>query len=194
MYNFVPKKVFMQAKFYLSIFIGVATLTMACDKDEVYHNKTNKYTGAIIQFDTVTTLYSEDAKIKIKIQAPTQQVFDNNNVLYPNGLQINMYNELGEKTTVMVADTGKYDYATQHYTGIGNVKVTNLTQRQTLYTDEITWQQNRREIFTEKPIKIITEKEQLTGVGLISNEEFSQYTIKKPTGVFSLEENQQPKQ
>jgi LPS export ABC transporter protein LptC len=184
----------MQSKFYLAIVIGVATLTVACDKDEVYYNKTEKYAGAIIQFDTVTTLYSEDAKIKIKIQAPTQQVFSNNNVLYPNGLQISMYNEMGVKTTVMVADTGKYDYGTQHYTGIGNVQVTNLTQRQTLYTDEITWQQNRREIFTEKPIKIITEKEQLTGVGLISNEEFSQYTIKKPTGVFSLEENQQPKQ
>jgi LPS export ABC transporter protein LptC len=162
-------------------------LFISCDKAEVYEKKKPEYKGATIEFKGVQTWYSEDAKLKIKIEAAQEQVFANNDVFYPKGVHISMYNADGMKTTDLQADTGRYDYAMQQYKGIGNVIVTNLEQRQTLYTEEIFWFQGRKEISTEKAIKIITEKEQLNGVGLTSNEEFSKYTIKKPTGIFALE-------
>ncbi len=161
---------------------------VACDKSGLYDRKNKqKYEGATINFKNVTTLYSENAKMKIKIMAPRQQVFQNSDVLYPNGVQIDMYNAAGIKTTELQADTGRYDYVQQLYKGIGHVVVTNLEQQQTLYTDELQWSQARHEIFTEDTIKIVTKNETLNGIGLVSNEEFSRYTIKRPTGVFSLE-------
>jgi LPS export ABC transporter protein LptC len=172
---------------YYQTIIVVALFLISCDKSEIYDKKKNEYEGATIEFQEVTTLYSEDAKLKIKIEAAQQQVFANNDVYYPKGIRISMYNTQGFKTTDLKADTGRYEYSTQQYKGIGNVIVTNLEQQQTLYTDELLWWQGRKEITTEKAIRIITPKEQLNGIGLVSNEEFSQYTIKKPTGIFSLE-------
>jgi LPS export ABC transporter protein LptC len=160
---------------------------ISCDKAEIHEKKKPEYKGATIEFKNVQTWYSEDAKLKIKIEAAQEQVFANSDVFYPKGVHISMYNAEGLKTTDLQADTGRYDYAMQQYKGIGHVIVTNLEQRQTLYTEEIFWFQGRKEISTEKPIKIITEKEQLNGIGLTSNEEFSKYTIKKPTGIFALE-------
>lgn len=173
-------------KILLLSLLSVATLS-ACDKSEIYDKKKNEYKGAVIEFKKVTTLYSEDAKLKIKIEADEQHVYANNDVVYPKGIQISMYNAQGFKTTDLRADSGRYEYNIQQYVGRGNVVVTNLEQRQTLYTDELFWLQGKKEISTEKPIKILTEKEQLNGVGLVSNETFSQYTIKKPTGIFTLE-------
>jgi LPS export ABC transporter protein LptC len=160
---------------------------VACDKSEIYDKKKNEYKGATIEFETVTTKYSEDAKLKIKIEAPLQQVFANNDVFYPKGVRIGMYNADGIKTTDLKADTGRYEYATQKYVGIGNVVVVNMEQQQTLYTEELFWFQGRKEISTDKAIKILTPKERLEGIGLVSNEEFSKYTIRKPTGIFAIE-------
>jgi LPS export ABC transporter protein LptC len=172
---------------YTCIF-GWSLLLISCDKSNVYDKKNKpKYEGAIIDFKNVTTLYSENAKMKIKIVAPQQHVFQNSDVIYPKGVSISMYNTQGIKTTDLQADTGKFDHAHQIYIGIGHVVVTNLEQQQTLYTDELEWSQGRHEIFTEDTIKIVTQNETLNGIGLISNEEFNKYTIKKPTGVFSME-------
>lgn len=182
MHNFI---VFL-AKY--SCIFGYLLLLFSCDKSNVYDKKDKpKYEGAIIDFKNVTTLYSENAKMKIKIIAPQQHVFQNSDVIYPKGVSISMYNSQGIKTTDLQADTGRFDYAQQLYKGIGHVVVTNLEQQQTLYTDELQWSQGRHEIFTEDTIKIVTKNETLNGIGLISNEEFSKYTIKKPTGVFSME-------
>jgi LPS export ABC transporter protein LptC len=169
--------------------LSLSFLSLACDKSGLYDRKNKqKYEGAIINFKNVTTLYSENAKLKIKIIAPKQEVFQNSDVIYPQGVSISMYNAAGIKTTDLQADTGRYDYAQQLYKGIGHVIVTNVEQQQTLYTDELMWSQGRHEIFTEDTIKIVTRNETLNGIGLVSNEEFSKYTIKKPTGVFSLED------
>lgn len=181
----------MQKLFRISLSISFLATFIACsDKSELYDKKNAEYQGATIEFDTVITKYSEDAKLKIKIEAPLQEVFANNDVYYPKGVHISMYNVDGIKTTDLQADTGRYEYASQKYRGTGNVVVTNLEEQQTLYTEELFWFQGRKEITTDKPIKIITTKEKLEGIGLTSNEEFSKYTIKRPTGVFALEKKE----
>lgn len=181
----------MQKLLKISLSISLLATFVACtDKSELYDKKNAEYQGATIQFDTVITKYSEDAKLKIKIEAPLQEVFANNDVYYPKGVHISMYNANGIKTTDLQADTGRYEAASQKYRGNGNVVVTNLEEQQTLYTEELFWFQGRKEITTDKPIKIITTKEKLEGIGLTSNEEFSKYTIKRPTGVFALEKKE----
>ena len=103
--------------------ITLLVCCFACDKSEIYDKQNTEYKGATIEFDSVTTKYSEDAKLKIKIEAPLQQVFGNNDVFYPKGVHISMYNVDGIKTTDLQADTGRYEYATQKYVGRGCIKI-----------------------------------------------------------------------
>ena len=162
-------------------------LSFSCQKVEQEKQKAQKYEGALISFTTITTILSEDAKIKLKLFAPLQYVQENGNIDYPKGVQISMYNEDKILITTLRANKGFYDKSKHLYVGTGDVVVENLERRQRLYTEELNWNQPKKEIFTEKPIRILTPTEILEGTGLTSDEEFGRYTIWKPTGIFDMQ-------
>ena len=163
-------------------------LLTACGKEPTLgKKKVPEYKGATVEFDSVRTIYSQSATMRIKLYGVKQIVLQNGDVMYPKGLEVNMYNELGVKTTNLRADSGRYEKNTRVYRAYGNIVVINLEQQQTVYTDQLNWDQNKREIFTEDSIKIVTPKELLYGIGMVSNDEFSKYKITKPTGVFAVE-------
>jgi LPS export ABC transporter protein LptC len=149
-----------------------------------------KYTGPMVEFDSVHTLYSQDATLRIKLYGNKQIVLQSGDILYPKGVLVNMYNAQGIKTTILKADSGRYEKNLRIYRAYGNVEVVNTEQQQTLYSNQMNWDQNKREIFTEDSIKIVTPEEILYGVGLVSNDEFSKYRIKYPTGVFKVKDNE----
>lgn len=178
---------------YNTIFLlslAIIGLTSCGKEPTLGKKKVPEYKGATVEFDSVRTIYSQSATVRVKLYGAKQIVLQSGDVLYPQGVEVNMYNEQGIKTTNLRADSGRYEKNIRIYRAYGNVIVVNLEQQQTLYTDQINWDQNKREIFTEKNIKIVTPKELLYGVGLVSNDEFSRYKITKPTGVFAVEEGQ----
>jgi LPS export ABC transporter protein LptC len=157
----------------------------ACDRSHLYAEKKKvKYEGPVVVFDSVNTLYSDNAVPRVKIIAPRQVVAQNGDVRYPAGMKITQYNERGVPTTTLRGDSGRYDKVKQFYEAFGNIEVHNIEQQQTLYTTQLAWDQPKREIRTDKPIKIITPNERLEGVGLVSDEQFNRYRITKPTGIF----------
>jgi LPS export ABC transporter protein LptC len=171
------------------VLLFLLSLTIyGCDKEPMLgKKKVPEYKGASVEFDSVRTIYSQSANVRIKLFGTKQIVEQSGNVWYPKGIEVNMYNEQGLRTTNLRADSGRYEKNIRIYRAYGNVVVVNLEQQQTLYTDQLNWDQNKREIFTEKEIKIVTPKELLYGVGLVSNDEFSRYKITKPTGVFAVD-------
>jgi LPS export ABC transporter protein LptC len=183
----------------LLIIAFLVPLLTACEKEPTLgKKKIPEYKGATVEFDSVRTIYSQNATTRVKLYGAKQIVLQDGDVLYPEGIEVSMFNEQGIRTTNLQADSGRYSKNVRIYKAYGNVVVVNLEQKQTLYTDQLNWDQNKREIFTDKNIKIVTPQELLYGVGLVSNDEFSRYRITKPTGVFSIEEGkkmetQQPK-
>ncbi|TAE01150.1 MAG: LPS export ABC transporter periplasmic protein LptC [Bacteroidetes bacterium] len=183
-------------KMYWFIFAFILLFFSSCEEEQITKKQENKpkndstliYKGPNVMFWNVQTLYSEDAKLKIKLKSAEQLVQQNGDVQYPKGVDIGVYNDLGVKTTTLRADSAYYLKATSTYRAVGQVVVVNLQQKQTLYTEELNWDQNQHVIFTEKNIKIVTVQEILYGIGLKSNEDFSNYTIKKPTGIFAVKE------
>lgn len=162
-------------------------LLTACEKEKEQNKQQEpNYQGAIVTFEKVMTIYSEDAKLKIKLNAPLQEVYENGNILYTKGLTITMYNESGIRTTTMKGNFGMYQKDIRSYCSAGQVEVENVLLSQKLFTEEITWDQNRQQFITDKPIKIVTPSEILYGVGMTSNQDFSVYRIEKPTGIFTL--------
>lgn len=169
-------------------------LLSACGKDlSVAKKKVPEYTGATAEFDSIRTIYSQNATMRIKLYGVRQIVLQNGDIMYPKGLEVNMYNEQGVRTTNLRADSGRYEKNIRIYRAYGNIVVVNLEQQQTVYTDQLNWDQNKREIFTEDSIKIVTPNELLYGIGMVSNDEFSKYKITKPTGVFAIEETPKAK-
>ena len=175
-------------KNFLILLLFFGPVLVACRKEKpAKSDETVAENEPQITFRQVTTLYSEDAKMKIKLKANIQFVEQNKDVVYPDGLEITMYSSItGIKTTELRADSGRFVKDAEKYLAYGNVVVRNLTDRTTLYTEEINWNRAKREITTDKAVRILTPAEQLNGIGLTSNESFSKYKIWKPTGIFQL--------
>ncbi len=144
------------------------------------------YDGSLITFQGVKTLYSENATLKIKLEAPLQYSEQNGDVRYPDGAKVTMYDDKGIKTTTLRADSAYYEKLPRIHTAVGNVVVMNLTQQQTLKTEILHWNQAKKEIYTDQPVRITTTTEILEGIGMTCNEDFSEYIIWKPTGVFTV--------
>ncbi|MBC5774537.1 LPS export ABC transporter periplasmic protein LptC [Pontibacter sp. KCTC 32443] len=160
----------------------------SCQEELKDPDKEIKYNGPIIENKDVFTLFSDSAKLMIRMKAPVQQEFEGGDGVFPKGFDVEFFQREGAVTSTMSANYGKQDKGRELYFAQGNVVVRNLQKGEMLETEELTWDRRRRKIFTDKFVKITTPNRVVTGQGLRSDQNFENYTIQKITGVFDLEE------
>ncbi len=170
----------------LGLFLLVSVF--ACNRVTKDPDKQPKYKGPIMETTNVHTLYSDSARIKIKLNAPVQQQFENGDGIYPKGIDLTFLDETGRITSTLRANYGRYDKQTDAYLARGNVVVKNVSKNETMETEELRWAKQKQKITTDKFVKIRTADEILTGHGLEANQDFSRYRILKPSGIFSVKQ------
>lgn len=176
-------------KSFISVLIAtLALLTLGCGKDLKDPDQEKKHIGPFRETANVLTLYSDSAKVLIRLQAPMQEDYENGDVIFPDGIDVEFYEEGGAVTSTLRANYGKQERNKDLYLVRGNVIVENLQKKEKLETEELYWNKAKAEIYTDKFVKITTPEEILMGHGLQANQDFSIYKIKKVTGAFSLNE------
>jgi LPS export ABC transporter protein LptC len=170
-----------------SSWILILALTLACCKPSVKDIKKKVvYKGPVAETTNVSTLYSDSARLQIKLSAPLQLQYENQDGIYPKGIFMTFYDRKGKVTNTVRANYGKYDKQKDQYFVRGNVVLENAVKKETLRTEELFWEKQTRKIHTDKFVTIQTETDILKGTGLTANQDFSDYKILKPTGIFSL--------
>ncbi len=175
--------------FYSSfVILNVSLLLVGCEENK-QAKKVNPYTGPIEEINDVKLLYSEAAKLKVKLTTAKQFRYLNDDRRYPKPVNISFYSPTGEEITTIRSDSGKYDKAKDLYTVMGNVVVINKQKQEKLLTPELNWKPTTKKVFTDKRVTVLSQLtgEKLYGIGLDANQDFSQYSIRKPTGVFNIE-------
>lgn len=145
-----------------------------------------EYTGPVRETNNVTLLYSDSARLSVKMNTPKEIVLANGDQLYPQQVNLFFYDKTGRETSTLRADSGRFLPQQTIYKVKGNVVVHNKVKNETLLTDELTWNPQTKRIYTDKPIKINRATEQLQGVGLNSTQDFSDYTIRQVTGTVTV--------
>lgn len=185
----MQKKETIKSSFFLvALCGGLLLFLVSCSKPTQDPDKLPKYKGPIMETANVQTLYSDSAQLKIKLNSPLQQQFQNGDGVYPKGLNLTFLDENGKISTTLRANYGRYEKVTDSYLARGNVIVKNLAKNETLETEELRWSKQKRKITTDKFVKIRTADEILTGHGLEANQDFSRYRILKPSGIFSVKQ------
>ena len=133
------------------------------------------------EFRNIHSTYSEHAIIQLKREVPKLVRRNNGDEIYPEGIELELFNKQGTRTTILTADRGSYTQKTDIYQVIGNVVVTNTVQNQRLETPLLSWHGKKQKIYTDTVIKIITPDQVLNGIGLTANKDFSEYEIKEVT-------------
>jgi LPS export ABC transporter protein LptC len=102
----------------------------------------------------------------------------------PSGVNIVFYDRMAMVSSTLSAEYGKNEEKKELMYARGNVKLSNIKD-ENLYAEELYWNQKTKKIYSDKFVKIITPKETIYGQGFESNEDFSNYSIKKIKGVIS---------
>lgn len=170
------------------IIIHLSFFLFSCEEPK-QAKKIVAYTGPIEEINDVKLLYSEAAMLKVKLTTPKQFRYANDDRTYPKPVSIIFYGPAGEEVTTLRSDSGRYNKAKDLYTVMGNVVVINKQKQEKLLTPVLNWNPVTKKVFTEKRVVVLSQMtgEKLYGVGLDANQDFTQYSIRKPTGVFNVE-------
>lgn len=140
----------------------------------------------------VEMFYSDSAAVKARLKSPQadRYVGKINFTLFPKGMDITFFDFAQKEESRLTAD---YGIAYENANGMSrmvakrNVVVVNK-KGEKLNTEHLVWDAVTKKVYTDAFVKITTEDEVLLGDGLIANEDFSEYEIKKPRGTIAVEE------
>ncbi len=159
-------------------------INFSCGRDEV-QKETIVYNGPLLEADSIRTLYSDSGLVRVMVQAPKQFEYESGDREFPEGIYIEFYDPDGTVSSTLVANKGFFFREESRYTGVGDVKVESVKEKNRLLTDTLhygTKEPFERQIYTKARVTIIESLDTLRGNGLESARDFSSYTILNPEG------------
>jgi LPS export ABC transporter protein LptC len=166
----------------------------ACKNDlDAAKQITSKANVNIERGKDVEIIYSSAGENKIKAYAKTVLRFNTEKpyMEFIDGIKINFFGKDGSVETVMTAKHAMAQDGSSLMTARNNVVVTNV-RGERLDTEELIWDESRKQIYSNAFVKITTNDEILLGNGMESNETFTDYTIKHITGTLKVNSEEIP--
>ena len=173
------------------VFIFSLLAAVSCENDMQAIMNLDKKAAAVEEGKNITSMYSEDGKVKAQLTAPLMlrhlqaPVF----VEFNKGLKVLIYGDtsLSVESTV-TARYGKYFENEANVLLKDHVVVVNK-KGERLDTEELTWDARKKLFISNKAVRISTPTDTLYGTGLESNQDFSNYTILHPSGPFVIQDS-----
>lgn len=141
----------------------------------------------------IEVLYSDLGKVKAKLTAPTLLRFRTKEPYteLPDGLKILFYDEDEQVETQLTAGYGISYEKSDEMIVRNNVEAVSV-KGEKLNTEELVWNQKTQKISSDKFVKITTRDEIIFGDGFESNQDLSNYKIKKIRGTIRLKQEALP--
>jgi LPS export ABC transporter protein LptC len=172
---------------YKSIVFFVLTLTACSDKIPMADRINSKDELPTISIENYKTTYTEDGKIKAKLQAVLAEQFDG--ILEPyidfrKGLSIVLYDKDNRIETSMTADRTRFYQLKKTWEASGNVIISNLSG-DILKTEKLYGDDEEKKIFTDKFVQITkSDGSVIYGKkGFESNSDFTIYQFVDVSGI-----------
>jgi LPS export ABC transporter protein LptC len=139
--------------------------------------------------DSVRFTYKEGEYARAVVTGKTIRRYTKtqNKIEFPDGLLVHFFEQL-KLISVLRADYAENNESEQLMKVSGNVYMEN-ERYERLETQELTWNVRTKKVFTDKQVKIKTPEHIIYGVGFDSDEDFSNYTIRKVNGIVSVDDS-----
>lgn len=137
---------------------------------------------------------SQSGQVKAKLTAPYMMILqgDSAYVEYPRTLHVDFYADSVTVESVLDARYAKYFQFNGKVLLRDSVVVINKKNADTLRTNELWWDRDKREFRTDKPVQIYQKDKTIFGRGLWGLQDFSRYTIDTITGIVLVPQNDIP--
>lgn len=166
---------------------------MACQRHDVRLRAeavTDRSAVPALDAQGVSTLISDSGITRYRITAAKWMIFDKADTPYwefPEGIYLEKFNEDLVSDATVEADYAYYNEPAQRWTLRGNVKAVNI-EGEMFETPLLYWNQKEESVYSDSAIVITKATSIIRGVGFRSNQEMTNYTILRPTGVFPIAE------
>tara|TARA_B100000513_G_scaffold186309_1_gene107958 strand:- start:3647 stop:4153 length:507 start_codon:yes stop_codon:yes gene_type:complete len=163
---------------------------MACSNDLEKIHEISIQNYASFPIETIKQceiVYSDSAKVRVLLNATLMNRYTDEKkyVEFKDGLRVQFFDINGKKESELSSDYAIIDDENELMVVENNVVVRNING-DILETEKLNWNKQKEEIFTDEFVKISTENEVIFGEGLVSNQNFSKYTIQKIKGVIKI--------
>ena len=158
----------------------------ACQSNELQKSgQTRQGRPDAESWDAVITLTNKGAKRGVIRSGHLEKYNDNEFILLDQNVDADFFNEEEVFTTNLKSLVAEIDEEEDFLVAIGNVVVVT-DSGVTLFTDTLSWDNQKEKIFTSDSVIFITEKKDtLYGIGFESDIELNNWKILQPTGVFN---------
>ena len=164
----------------------------------------NRAAMPVLDAQEVTTLISDSGVTRFRITSRKWLVFDKAQPSYwefPDGIYLEQFNTRLEVAATLRSDYAYYDDQAEIWHLTGNVYATNVNGEQ-FETPELYWSQKDERVYSDSAISITqpptaaaiqadgdkAKGSVIKGVGFESNQEMTKYTIRRPTGIFPIDD------
>jgi LPS export ABC transporter protein LptC len=137
----------------------------------------------------VEMTYSDSARLKARIKAPLRETYlgERQEVIFPEGIQVEFFDSKGKTESKMRADYAISYTGKDRLEARNNVVVEN-TAGEKLETEHLIWEQKEDRIHSDVFTRITSPDRVIYGDGFESNQDFSKYRILKVRGVINVNE------
>jgi LPS export ABC transporter protein LptC len=152
----------MKQRKLISILLSLSLLFTACEKNDIekinFLNNDKDYPDII--GSNVEVIYSDSAKVKVKMTAPSLKQFNQAKKPYsefPEGMNVEFYNDSLQLESEIQADYAIYYTEERLWHAKGNVIAKNIKTNERLDSEELYWNEEKEEIYSESYTKIVNE-------------------------------------
>lgn len=137
----------------------------------------------------ITTIISDSGITRYRITTPVWDVFDRASQPYwefPKGIQFEQFDEKLKVDANLHSKYAKFLEYEKLWELRGEVKMTNI-RGQLMETNLLYWDQRTGKFYSDSAISITDAAHIIKGVGFESNQNMTNYHIKKTKGIFPVE-------
>ncbi len=128
--------------------------------------------------ENTTITFTEQGIKSAVVQSKHLAVYEKLDLKKAKGVRVDFYDQEGNHTSFLVADSGLIQEKRQNLEALGNVVVTT-EEGIKLETSSLRWDPQKRKIVTDDFVKITKKKDVVTGYGLEADEALKHLVIKK---------------
>lgn len=165
---------------------GFSFLLLSCEekkKTEVLQ----KYNGPQMTMENLSVMFSDSGRTTVKFTTAKQLKLQNEDDIYPKAVYVTFFDKNTVEYSSLRGDSGRYFKTEGLYKVMGNVFFYNRLQQQSLATDLLYWSPVKKRIYTNLKFTIKTAKDEIHGVGMEADQDFTHYTMRKAKGVFAVD-------
>jgi LPS export ABC transporter protein LptC len=132
------------------------------------------------------TVYTDSGKVKIRISAPLVQRFEadedeDKKTLFPKGMKVTFYGPDGKVKSWLSSKYAIYHESNNLWEASDSVVAVN-EEGKTLNTELLFWDEKKQTIYSDKFVKITTDKEVIYGDGFEADQSFTYWEITNVKG------------